>query len=176
ALLLSLAAQDISLVTQEGHAPVRGFAFSPDGQYLATAGNQTAKLYRRDGVLLRTLGPNGGEVHSVAFSPDASTLAVGTKHGVVLWSLSGDKLRTLEAVRTCSCATVAFASKGRQVVCASKHSGLFVWTLQGKLQWRFEKARQVMALSPDARTIFVTNKDESIVKLRLRDGRVLSTT
>lgn len=176
ALILALVTQEVTLVTQEGHAPVHGFAISPNGQYVATAGDDTAKLYRRDGVLLRTLGPNDGEAKSVAFSPDSETLAVGTKNGVVVWSIQGERLKTLEGVRTCSCRAVAFIAQGREVLCLSDFSGAFVWTRDGALRFRVEGAGRTMALSPDGGTLVVTNKDAALVWVRLSDGKEVGRT
>jgi len=63
-----------------GHsAAVGGVAFSPDGHFLASAGNDhMAKIWRvSDGTLVVTLSGSSSPLTSVAYTPDGQTLVTG---------------------------------------------------------------------------------------------------
>src|ERR1700690_4197851 len=63
-----------------GHSSaVGGVAFSPDGQFLASAGNDhIAKIWRvSDGTLVVTLSGSSSPLTSVAYTPDGQTLVAG---------------------------------------------------------------------------------------------------
>jgi len=60
----------------EGHTDrVWDVSYSADGEWMATASNdQTVKLWRPDGTLVRTLTGHTQQVRGVSFSPDGQTL------------------------------------------------------------------------------------------------------
>jgi len=71
-----------------GHrGPINAVSFSPNGQILASGGNdKTVKIWRVDGNLLCSLEGHIGLVNTVAFSPDGQFLASGDSNGTVsLW-------------------------------------------------------------------------------------------
>ena len=84
---------------QTGKSGVRSkFAFSPDGQIIATQTKWGQKVMLWDpvtGVIKKTFPWHSHMFRSFAFSPDGKTLATGTEDGFVfLWEVPPDILQT----------------------------------------------------------------------------------
>lgn len=69
-----------------GHrGPINTVAFSPNGQILASGGNdKTVKIWNIEGYLLCSLEGHIGLVNAVAFSPDGQFLASGDSNETIL--------------------------------------------------------------------------------------------
>jgi WD40 repeat protein len=149
-----------------GHTEeVFAVAFSPDGQTIATGSGDigggtpggTIKLWRSDGILLRTL-PSGW-TYSLAFSPDGKTLASGhVTNEVRLWNVADGALLHLLTGHTDYSRAVTFTPDGKTVVSASWDSTIKLWdatagTLQRTLQSRTTGALFGVAVSADGTRI-----------------------
>ncbi len=78
----------------DGQGSFYDAALSPDGDWLALAGDRNARLLsirdggRQAGSLLAEFGDHSREVIATAFSPDGATLALGSLDGTVsLWAV-----------------------------------------------------------------------------------------
>lgn len=163
----------------EGHPrTVISAAFSPKGDYLASAGDdQTVRLWRRDGQLLATLQEHRDLVKSVAWSPDGTILASGSHDGTVrLWNLDGELLATL-ADAPGQINSVAWSPDGQHLAAADSSGRVTLWREDGSWLRSFRAHRswvQAVAWSPDGDRLATASSDRT-AKLWTPEGQWVAT-
>ncbi|MEM8544760.1 MAG: WD40 repeat domain-containing protein, partial [Cyanobacteria bacterium P01_H01_bin.119] len=83
-----------------GVAPLHALAYSPEGNWLATAGEDgDVHLWRSgDRELIRKFRARSGAIYGLAISPDGRMIATGSEDGTIkLWTPKGELLKTFAA-------------------------------------------------------------------------------
>jgi len=119
------------LLTLKGHTTsVNSVVFSPDGQRLASTGDDgTVKVWDATiGQETLTLRGHTKEVYGVAFSPDGQRLASASKDGTVkVWdATTGQETLTLEG-HSRLVSGVAFSPDGQRLASASDDGTVKLW-------------------------------------------------
>lgn len=164
-----------------------GFAFSPDGRRLASAGGATVSLTDIDtGRTLRMLRGYTPPLSDIAFSPDGSVLAVSGNNYPVqarLWETTGSSSlwRTFESEEVADeIIRVAFGPDGRLFVTGG-HEGLTMWdTRTGQIVRTLERYAYLdesgdLAFNPDGRTLASGDDDGVIQAWEVSTGETLLT-
>jgi WD40 repeat protein len=123
--------RDDSFLTGYGHCRLSRLDFSPDGQFIATAGTDyTVRIWdAHTGLEVRILrGHTDHRILSVAFSPDGTWLASGGRDRTVrIWDPTvGRQLRTIDAHRDRVMA-LAISPDGSLIATGSRDHSIKVW-------------------------------------------------
>ncbi|WP_204105692.1 MULTISPECIES: hypothetical protein [Spirulina sp. CCY15215] len=152
--------------------------FSPDGNYLATAGKDgKIQLQTITGEAIATLAAGMGAVQWVEFSPNGKFLAAaGSDRGVQLWSISGELLDIFRGHEE-GVSYVTFSPNSEAIASASRDGTIKLWDLNGNvLQTLADHSEGVLAVrfSPDGTKLASAGYDGTI-KLWDTQGQLLET-
>ncbi len=188
AVLLSLAlaapawaAPKPELMIQTGHSSsLRAAAFSHDGKYLATAGNdRTAVLWdAATGTELRVFKGHGEYLSSIAFSPDGKTLATGAGDATArLWDLAtGRELFVLKG-HDAYVSAVAFSPDGKLLATAGMDHDARLWDARTGEQLLLLKGHtdhlSDLAFSPNGKLLATASTDGTARLWNTRSGEEL---
>lgn len=153
-------------------------AFSPDGKIIASASaDNTIKLWKTDGTLLKEIRGHESSVWSVAFSPTGNLLTSASADNTVkLWGIDGRLLHNFVG-HTGIVWSVAFSPDGKMIASASEDQTIKLWHIDGRLLNTLEghnSAVSVVVFSPDGKTIASASKDGTIKRWNM-EGHELST-
>jgi WD40 repeat protein len=123
--------RDDSFLTVQGHSRLSRLAFSPDGQFIATAGTDyTVRIWAAlSGRELRILrGHTDHRVLAVEFSPDGSWLASGGRDRIVrIWHpMTGRQRQIIEGHRDRVMA-LAISPDGSFIATGSRDHSIRIW-------------------------------------------------
>ena len=111
---------------------VRKVAFSPKGteEIIATASyDNTVKLWKADGTLIKTLKGHDKKVNSLAFSPDGEIIAtVSDDKTVNLWNRDGNLIRTISNFND-DLLDVSFSKDGQKLAVGLKDNTIVIINL-----------------------------------------------
>jgi len=165
--------------TQIGHTEnINSISVSPDGQMIATAsGDKSAKLWKRDGSLIRAFADNVQILITISFSPDGQMIAVGGENGyLTLWDTNGKQLQQLYG-HFGDINQVSFSPDGEIIASAGNDGTVRLWRRDGKpittLRGHNQKAVRGVRFSADGQTIATSGADNTI-HLWQRDGKLIS--
>jgi WD40 repeat protein len=164
--LWNLAGQADALLHQTMHLehdlPCHALAFSPNGTYLAAAGDRVFSLWQSSsGHYEPVFEMIGTTFRCLAFSPDGKTLALGGDDGLIrLWARPAWQERAILLGHKDVVRCLAFSPDGRRLVSSGQDRMVVLWdTRSGKAVTQLSRPGtnpvQLAAFSPDGKTIAI---------------------
>ncbi len=156
--------------------------FSPDGKFLATAGeSKTIDVWLVENQsLLLSLEGHGNGISQVCFSPDGKILASASFDKTIkLWSLSEGKLLTTFLGHQDYIWSVSFSPDGKFLASAGNDRMIKVWSVSERVEVATLTDHQgsvnSLAFSPDGETLVSASDDHLIVLWSWIEGKKITS-
>jgi WD40 repeat protein len=150
---------------------VRHVAFSPDGNSVVTAGNETeAQVWDvRTGALRATSPAHEGPIRLARFSPDGRLVVTADEvSGARVWNAATGEAVTPPLRHGLPLAAAAFSADGKRLTTAGAGGTVCVWELSGGM----EAPGSVEELAELARLLAGARIDEDQAEVRLDAARL----
>ncbi len=162
---------------QEHVEKVNAISFSPDGNFIASVGDDgNLILWHPNGKLITTI-PNLSKerLTAVSFSPDSKLIAVGSADtNLKLYSINGKLIHTFTEHQNWL-TSVSFSPDGKTIASASRDKTIKLWHIDGTLikTWQAHQGWvNTIKFSPDGKRI-ISGGEDNLIKLWRNDGTLL---
>lgn len=140
-------------------------ALSPDGRYLATAG-EAINVWETS-VWKKIFELVGSNITAIAFSPDGKYLAAASDHTAIVWETDGWIEAAVLTGHRSNVHAITFSTDGNQIATGSGDGTVIIWTigtwatehiLEGRTEWISS-----VAFSADGRHFAAGAQDGSVI-------------
>jgi serine/threonine protein kinase/WD40 repeat protein len=157
------------LLTQqsEGHCPLQGAAFSPDGRHFAW--DDHAGLHVWDGGTTRHFRERSvPQETSLVFSPDGKQLAETTFHGIQVWDVAA--ARVTRTLGTEYCGSLTYSRDGARLAACVNRPDYWERTMGTVKVWNATTGAELLRLNGEAaaRSVTVSPDGQRIASLSWR--------
>jgi len=160
--------------------PTRAVAVSPDGQFIATSGEDT-RVFLYDAVAHKLSNIFSGHINFVndlAFSPDGQVLAsAGAEGRTLLWDVKTGKLLKTLLGHSDQVNAVAFSPDGAQLASASADSTVILWNSKSGEQFKTLAGHQggvrSVAFAPNGKKLISAGEDKLMLVWDPKTGQLI---